>query len=470
MNHPSPRRTPSDGPSRQPSRREFIRHSGLVAAGATLAAAGVSPVHAAEDNLIRLALIGCGGRGAGAVANALSVPNGNAQLVAAADVFQPRLDAALKNLTREFGAAIDVPTDRQFVGFDAYRHAIDCLRPGDVALLTTHAAFRPTHFEYAVQKGVNVFMEKSFAPDPVGIRRIIQAGEAALEKNLKIAAGLMCRHSPARQTLIQRMRDGALGQIQLIRAYRMDSGGGLGPRKADDSELLWQVRRAPWFLWGSSGRFIGLMVHQIDECCWIKDAWPISAHGVGGRIANSPDYSENHDSYSIEYTFADGAKAMVVGRYIPNCYNEFATFVHGTKCAAQFSGDIHAPTVHTYRDQRIAADNIDWSYGYQPDKAWSTRFRGRESPWQEEWNVLLAAIREDRPHNEAKRAAYSDLAAIMGRAAVHSGKIITWDEALTSDFQFCAYVDTMNENSAPPILPDAQGRYAPPVPGAWKEI
>jgi len=212
------------------------------------------------------------------------------------------------------------------------------------------------------------------------------------------------------------------------------------------------------------------MVHQIDECCWIKDAWPVSVHGVGGRIANSPDYSENHASYSIEYTFADGTKAMVVGRYIPNCYNEFATFVHGTKCAAQFSGDIHAPTVHTYRDQRVSPDNIDWSYGYKADKAWSTRFRGAESPWQEEWNVLLAAIRDDRPHNEAKRAAYSDLASIMGRAAVHSGKVITWDEALASDFQFCPNIDTLNENSPPPVMPDAEGRYAPPVPGAWKEI
>ena len=161
---------------------------------------------------------------------------------------------------------------------------------------------------------------------------------------------------------------------------------------------------------------------------------------------------------------------MVVGRYISNCHNEFATFAHGTKCAAQFSGDIHAPTVHTYKDQRVAADNIDWNYGYKAGRSWSTRYRGAESPWQEEWNVLLAAIRNDRPHNEAKRAAYSDLASIMGRAAVHSGKIVTWDEAMQSKFRFCPNIDTLNENSPPPVQPDAQGRYAPPVPGAWTEI
>ncbi len=452
------------------SRRGFVKSSGTLAAGSVLAGVAIPHVHAAEDNTIRLALIGCGGRGTGAVANALTVPNGNAKLVAMADLFPKRIEISHKNLAREFDAAVDVPADRQFIGFDAYRKAIDCLRPGDVALLTTHSAFRPIHLEYAVEKGVNVFMEKSFASDPVGIRRIIRAGEAAEKKNLKIAAGLMCRHSPARQALIRKIRDGELGDIQLIRAYRMSSASRLSPHPEGEDELMYQIRRSPFFLWASSGRFIGLMVHQIDECCWLKDAWPVSAHGVGGRMADSPDCSENHDSYSIEYTFADGTKAMVVGRYLNNCLNDFSTFVHGTKCAAQFSGNIHAPTVRTYKDQRVTDDNVAWSYGFKEDSTWSTRYRGQESPWQEEWNVLLAAIRDDRPHNEAKRAAYSDLASIMGRAAVHSGKIITWDEAMASDFQFCPDLDTMTESTPPPVQPNAEGRYAPPVPGQWTEI
>ena len=452
------------------SRRGFVKSSGTLAAGSVLAGAAIPHVHAAEDNTIRLALIGCGGRGTGAAANALTVPNGNAKLVAMADLFPKRIEISHKNLAREFGPAVDVPADRQFTGFDAYRKAIDCLRPGDVALLTTHSAFRPPHLEYAVEKGVHVFMEKSFAPDPVGIRRIIRAGEAAEKKNLKVAAGLMCRHSPARQALIQKIRDGELGEIPLIRAYRMAGASRLSPRPEGEPELMYQIRRSPHFMWASSGRFIGLMVHQIDECCWIKDAWPVSAHGVGGRMADSPDCSENHDSYSIEYTFPDGAKAMVVGRYLNNCYNDFSTFVHGTKCAAQFSGNIHAPTVHTYKDQRTTDDNIAWEYGFKEDSTWSTRYRGKESPWQEEWNVLLAAIRDDRPHNEAKRAAYSDLASIMGRAAVHSGKVITWEEAMTSDFQFCPEIDTMSESTPPPILPNDEGRYAPPVPGQATEV
>jgi predicted dehydrogenase len=441
------------------SRREFLALTGKVAATSALVGVAIPHVHAGEDNTIRLAIVGCGGRGSGAVGNALSAPGGPVKLIAMADLFEDRLKGSYKALSEQFGPKVDVPPERRFVGLDAYQKAIDCLRPGDVALCTTHAAFRPTHVAYAVQKGVHVFMEKNFAPDPGGAQQILKAGEAAEKKNLKIAAGVMCRHSSARQALIQRMRDGAMGQIQLIRAFRMDSGGGMGPFPKGENELLWQIRRAYYFNWTSSGLFLELMIHQIDECCWIKDAWPVAAHGVGGRTAASQDCSQNLDSYSIEYTFADGTKAMVTGRYISNCYNEFATFVHGTKCAAQFSGNIHAPTVHTYKDQRVAADNIDW----KPEAE-------KVNPWQAEWNSLLDDIRNDRPHNEARRAAYSTLAAIMGRAAVHSGKIITWDEIMASKFQFCSNVAGLTKDSPAPVQADKNGRYAAPVPGAYSEI
>ncbi len=333
------------------------------------------------------------------------------------------------------------------------------MRPGDVVLCTTHAAFRPIHVEYAVAKGINVFMEKNFAPDPGGIKRILRAGEAAEAKGLKIGAGVMCRHSSARQALIQRMRDGAMGDIQLIRAYRMDSGYRMGRLNPQPSELLAQIRIPYQFFWTSSGIFLELMIHQIDECCWIKDGWPVTAHGVGGRGPDSTDCAQNFDTYSVEYTFADGTKALVTGRYIPKCRNDFATFVHGTKCAAQFSGDIHAPTVQMYKDQRIERANTAW----RPE-------RETVDPWQAEWNVLLDAVRNNKPHNEAKRAAYSNLAAIMGRAAVHSGQTLTWDEALASDFKFCADVDGLSEHSPAPVTADANGRYPVPVPGVWREV
>ena len=442
------------------SRRRFLSGVGKVAAGSALAGVAIPRVHAAEDNTIRLALIGCGGRGSGAVVNAFDAPGGPVKLVAMADLFENRLKTSHKILSEQHPDKVDVPPERQFIGFDAYRHAIDCLRPGDVALLTTYPAFRVVHLDYAVEKGVNVFMEKSFAVDPPAVRRMIKAGEAAKAKNLKIAAGLMCRHSKNRQELIKRIRDGQLGQIQLIRAYRMEGCGPMGPKPAGETnEIYWQIRNSIWFLWVSGGLFAEMDIHQIDEICWLKDAYPVSAHGIGGRAANSTDCSQIVDSYSVEWTFADGAKAYDVVRYLPNCHNEFDTFVHGTKCAAQFSGPIHAGIVHTYKDQRCAKDNIDW-------QAPKEKF----TPWDAEWHVLLDAIRNDRPHNEAKRAALSNLTDIMGRAAVHSGKIITWDEAMASNFQFCKDIDHLNENSPPPVKADAHGRYPTPVPGQWSEI
>jgi len=444
---------------RTTSRRSFLKSTGSVAVGASVAAGLTSRAYAAPDNTIQLALIGCGGRGSGAVANACRAPGGPVKLVAMADLFENRLQSSLNRLSKAFKDKVDVPPERRFVGFDAYRKAIDCLRAGDIAMLTGYTAWRPIQLDYAVQKGVHVFMEKPFAVDPPAVRQIIKAGEEADKKNLKIAAGLMCRHSQARQELIKRIRDGAMGRIQLIRAYRMGGGGQVGPRKANEKELAWQIRRRVAFFWPSGGLFGELTIHQIDEICWLKDAWPVSAHGLGGRAPNNKSVGQIFDTYSIEYTFADGTKAIAVARYIPRCHRDFSTYVHGTKCAAQFSGNVHAPIVHTYKDQRMTRDNIDWKAGREPC-----------GPHQAEWNVLLDAIRKDRPHNEARRAALANLVEIMGRAAVHSGKIITWDKALASKFQFCSNIAALDWDTPAPVQADSAGRYPVPIPGKWSEI
>lgn len=458
MKDPIPTPSPLSAPSLT-SRRRFLQTSGGLAGASALAGVALPRVHAAGEDSVRLAIVGCGPRGSGAVGNALSSPNGSCKLVAMADLVQEKLLSSRENLFKQFPDQVDVPSDRQFIGFDAYKHAIDCLRPGDIALLTTRAAFRPTHFDYAVSKGVNVFMEKSFAADPGGIHQLLKAAELSEQKGLKVACGLQCRHSKARQALIEKMRAGEMGMITFIRAYRMQSGGMMGPRKGDDNELLWQLRHPMATLWTSAGTWLDNMIHQVDECCWIKDAWPIAAQGVGGRVAGSTDCSQNLDNYGIEYTFADGAKALVNGRFVPKCFNEFATFAHGTKCAAQFSGMTHAATVQLYKDQRIEKDNIVWAA--EKESA---------SPWQAEWDDFLTAIRQNQPHNEVKRSALANLAAIMGRAAVHSGQVITWEQAMASRFYFCPNQDQFTLETPPPVLPDAEGRYPAPVAGKWTEI
>ncbi|HOW66491.1 MAG TPA: Gfo/Idh/MocA family oxidoreductase [Candidatus Paceibacterota bacterium] len=441
------------------SRRAFLSRSGGVLVGAALADAAGPFVHAAGTDIVRLALIGCGGRGSGAAVNAFESSQGPVKLIAMADFFENRLDAAYANLSAKYSRQMEVPLDRRFTGFNAWRQAIDCLRPGDVAMLCGYAGFRPQQLEYAVEKGVNVFMEKSFATDPPAVRRVIQAGAAAEKKNLKIAAGLQCRHSRNRHQLIERIRNGELGDLQLIRAYRMQPCGWLPQRPPAEKELFWQIRHFTDFFWVSGGLFAEMNIHQIDEICWLKDAYPVSAHGVCGRAANNTDCGQGLDSFTVEWTFADGAKALDVVRWLPNCHEEFATYVHGTKCAAQFSGNVHEGTVHTYKNQRCDRDNIAW----QAEKE-------TVSPWQAEWDNLLQAIRQNQPHNEAKRAALSNLADIIGRAAMHSGKVITWDEAMASNFSFCPNIDTLTEDSPPPVQADAAGHYPVPIPGKWTEV
>lgn len=453
---------PSTSPSSSSSplsRRAFLARGTALAAGTALAGVSVPAVHAGEDNTIRLALIGCGGRGTGAAGDAFESKHGPVRLVAMADLFPQRLEQSYRTLQEKYPNQVAVPPEQRFLGFDAYRKAIDCLRPGDVAMLTNFAGFRPGQLEYAVAKGVNVFMEKSFGPDAPSLRRIIAAGQAAKQKNLKIAAGLQCRHSVNRQALIQRIRDGQLGDIQLIRAYRMQPVGGLGRRPPNENELLWQIRHFIHFFWVSGGLFAEMNIHQIDEICWIKGAYPVTAHAVGGRAANNTDCGQGLDSFTIEWTFADGTKALDVVRWLPKCHTEFATYIHGTKCAAQFSGWSHEGAVHTYKDQQCRPDNIAWRAP-----------RETVSPWQAEWDNLLDAIRQDKPHNEAERAALSNVADLMGRAAAHMGRVITWDEMLASNFQFCPNIDDLTETSPAPVTADAQGRYPVPVPGVWNEI
>lgn len=443
------------------SRRQFLKQSGSFAAGAAVLGSLASAVLASEDNTIRLALIGCGGRGTGAVGDALSVPDsGPVKLYAMADLLEGRMARSYDALKKKFNNKIDVSPDRKFLGFDAYRKAIDILRPGDIAMCTTRAYIRSVHVEYAIREGINVFMEKPFASDPGGLHRLLRAGEQAEKKNVKVLAGLQCRHSPARQALIERIRDGAMGEIPLIRANRLGGGGWLRNQGDNANKLMSQLQfgRAHLF-WIGSGHMVDNLIHQVDECCWIKDGWPVAVHGLGGRVPRSKDCGQNIDVYSMEFTFADGTKAFCGFRRINKTRSQFATYIHGTKCAAQFSGRTHAATVHMFKDQRIEKGNVSW-----------TPTKDVYSPWQYEWNVFIDSIRNDRPHNEVKRAVYSDLTTLMGRAACHIGQTVTWDQMMKSNFQFCDYLDDLDYDSPAPVKADENGQFPVPIPGRWKEI
>jgi myo-inositol 2-dehydrogenase / D-chiro-inositol 1-dehydrogenase len=442
------------------TRRYFLKTSGSALAGAALAAplAMPRPGYAAEANTIRIALVGCGGRGTGAASNALST-KGPAKLVALADVFPDRIERSHKALTEKLSARMDVPPERQFIGFDAYKKAIDVLGKGDLVLLATPAAFRPIHLEYAVEKGVNVFMEKSFAADAPGIRRVVRAGEAATQNNLKVASGLMWRHDPAREETVRRLHDGAIGEIILLRTYRMHGPVGFHPRQPGESELAHQIRNYSCFDWLNASFFVDWLIHNIDVCCWAKNAWPVSVQGQGARVART-DPDQMLDQYSVEYTFADGAKLFAQGRHVAGCWDLFSDFAQGAKGSALLMESLAAARPRIYKGQAQTSENLVWRYhGPTVD------------PYQREHDLLFEAIRNDKPCNETERAAKACLVSIMGRMAAESGLVITYDDALASSLELAPGLDKVTSLDAPaPVAPDAAGKYPVPVPGRTKVL
>ena len=440
------------------SRREFLKNTGRVAAASALVAGTIPKVHAAESNTIKVALIGCGGRGTGAVANALSVPHGPIKLVAMADVFDSRLKSSYENLNRKFAEQMDVPAERKFVSFDGYKSAMDCLSPGDVVILTTPCAFRGLHFSYAIEKGLNVFMEKPLTADAPTSRLMFKLGEESVKKNLKVGVGLMCRHCKARQELFERIQDGEIGDITLLRAYRMAGPTGsaaVGPKPDNISELLYQIRNFHGFLWASGGAVSDFLIHNIDESCWMKNDWPVQAKASGGRHYRGDNVDQNFDSYSIEYTFGDGTKLLVNGRTIPGCHQEFASYAHGTKGSAVISSRAHTPAKsRIYSGHNFSKQDLTWAFpGPEPN------------PYQLEWNVLIDAIRNDKVHNEVERGTKASLVTSMGRMAAHTGQLVTYDEMLNHEHEFAPNLDKLTLASAAPLPSGDSGKYPIPLPG-----
>ncbi|MEN6457499.1 MAG: Gfo/Idh/MocA family oxidoreductase [Thermoguttaceae bacterium] len=444
------------------TRREFLEGAGRIATASALAGTSIPAVHAAEQNTIRLALIGSGSRGGGATIDALSVANGPIELVAMADVFQERLEGTYHRVAaaiRKEGCSgtINVPKDRQFVGFDAYRKAMDCLKPGDVAILAAPPAFRWPHYQYAIEKGLHVFIEKPLAVDGPTARRMLALGREASKKNLKTGVGLVIRHCRARQALHERIRDGQIGDIVALRTYRMQSlvAGYIGRNETGLSELLYQVQRFHAFLWASGGAFSDYYIHTIDECCWMKDALPVEAQANGGRHSRGEMIDQNFDHYSVEYTFADGAKLFAFGRCMPGCYQEFSSYAHGTKGLGVITTSGHlAGRCRTYRGQAVAKRNLLWQFP-----------KAEENPYRLEWWDLIEAIRQDKPYNEVECGVNASIVASMGRMAAHTGRVVTFDAMLNCQHEFAPDVDKLTMTSPAPLQAGPDGRYPVPQPG-----
>jgi predicted dehydrogenase len=461
---PSPTPLP---PSPTASRRTFLGASS-AAALATMTTSGTATaatpaVHPGGSDEIRVALIGCGGRGAGAAADALSVPDASIRLYAIADIFQQQIDNKRKGLSNQFKEKVDVSDDRCFVGMEAYKQAIDCLRPGiDIAAFATPPAFRAAHVAYAIEKGVHVFMEKPISIDGPSTKRILELANKADAKNLKVGVGLMCRHSVARRELFDRLQNGEAGELLNFYGYRehgpvMPMDLYPGPPEGT-SELFWQCKRFHNFIWASGGIFSDFYVHHVDEVCWMKNAWPVKAEAIGGRHFQGKVNDQNFDSYGVEWTFADGAKFFYSGRTMTDCEKKFGVFGQGSKGAFTISERGHSPAKSTiYKGQAMDKDNILWTAA-QPEK----------SPYRIEWEDLVAAIQSNTPYNEAKRGAEASLVTAMGRFAAHTGKTVTFQEMLDCPDDLTAGVAVLTDTSPAILAADADGRYPVPMPGQFK--
>ncbi|MEX2574852.1 MAG: Gfo/Idh/MocA family oxidoreductase [Balneolaceae bacterium] len=424
------------------SRKTFLGSSAALVGGALLHSLPVeASAYVSGGEPLKLALIGCGSRGTGAAVQALRSVR-PVELVAMADIFRDMLDRSYDNLTgiEDVQPFVQVPEEHKFVGLDAYKEAIDL---ADVVILATPPAFRPLHFEAAVQADKHVFLEKALATDGPGVRTILSAGKLAKEKNLSVVVGLQYRYSLEYIELVNRIKEGGIGDIVSANTQRFGGHITLIRREPEQTELEFQLRNWRYFNWQWGGSPVGLNIHHTDIVNWVKEAYPVQAHGVGGRAAlNDPDHGDIFDHYSIEYQYEDGTKMHSPIRTIDGCHTNAAFYLQGTDGTADLRGGIQnrkGETVWRYRD-------ID-----------------DPSPYQREIDILFQSILDGKGVNDTEWGAHSTLTAIMGRMAAHSGQIIRREDALNSDLRLVPELHSFEDEA--PVLPNEDGTYNVPVPG-----
>ena len=433
------------------SRRDFLRNSSLLVAGGAIAANSLSIAQAAHSfgsDTIKIGLVGCGGRGTGAAIQAMNTSGGEVKLVAMGDVFADRMQASYRTAKGQHGEKVDVPKDKQFVGFDAYKSVIDS--DVDLVILATTPGFRPLHFEYAVSKGKHVFMEKPVATDPAGVRKVLEATKLAKEKSLAVGVGLQRRHEPRYKETIQRLQDGMIGDIVLARVYWNGQTPWVRPRQDGQTEMEYQMRNWYYFNWLCGDHIVEQHIHNLDVINWLKNAYPKTANGMGGcQVRKGKDYGETFDHHMVEFTYGDGTVMSSQCRHIPGCWNSVAEHVHGTKGYADVSGTkIYDPK-----------GNVLYNYG-----------RGGGDGHQQEHHDLFADLRAGRIPNEGEAGALSTMTAIFGRMATYSGQVLDWDKCLNSQIVTSPVDKFTSMQDEPPTKPNADGLYNVPMPGQTKVV
>ncbi len=425
------------------SRRHFVKDSSLIAGGVLLAP---SLLMASTKSTLKLAVIGCGGRGTGAVVQALKADK-DVKLVAMSDAFKDRLDKSLTSLSKIFDTSrIDVPATKQFIGFGSYKKAID---EADVVILTTPPGFRPQHFEYAISQGKHVFMEKPVATDVVGVKKVLAAAKMAKEKKLNVVVGLQRRYQRSYLEAYETIKKGAIGDIISGQVYWNSGGVWVKPRQESWSEMTYQMRNWYYFNWICGDHILEQHIHNIDVANWFIGEFPLKAQGMGGRqVRTGKDHGEIFDHHFVEFEYPGGAVISSQCRHQRNCLTRVAEIFQGTNGTASLSGSGHA--VLTSRKNHVIYDH---------------NRENNPSPYQTEHDQLFKAIRTGAYINNGDYGAKSTMSAILGRMATYSGKQITWEQAMNSNYQIVPDEDTLSWESIPPTTCDENGNYPIPTPG-----
>ena len=425
------------------SRRTFLKTGAATLVGGALFESIPHNAYAQSNETIRIGLVGCGGRGTGAAFEALRASK-SVKLVAMGDAFEDMLNGSYAKLSAQFKDQVDVPQSRRFVGLDAYAEVIaQC----DAVLLATPPPFRPAHFEEAIRAGKHVFMEKPLAVDVPGYRKIMEVGKLAEEKKLNVVVGLQNRYDTSNQAMMDKIRDGMIGDIASVDVYYNVGAPRIHARKPGQTELEYQLRNWRYFTWLWGGQLAGQTIHQIDVINWLMQDYPDFASGIGGRQQfTGPNQGNTFDHQYVEYVYPNGVKMHVQSRNMDNCGVRMGFHIRGTK---------------GYADERCRI--------FKPDNELVWRFRDSDEPvgsTQLEQNAFFNAIAKGPYINDTEYGAKSTLTTIIGRMASHSGQPVKLDEALASDLAIVP--DNLSWDMKMPDAPDANGNYEVPVPGRTK--
>jgi predicted dehydrogenase len=410
----------------------------------------VPGAHAAPENHLKLAVIGCGGRGTGAVFQAFETGH-PIKLVAMADAFRDRIDSSFKPIMEKYGAdKVDVPEERKYTGFEGYKQAI---ADADVVILASPPGFRPSHFEEAVRQGKQIFMEKPVATDAAGIRRVLAAAEIAKSKKLNVVVGLQRHYQDNYRESIKRIHDGEIGDITGGQVYWNDGGVWVRERKPGMTEMEYQMRNWYYFNWLCGDHITEQHVHNIDVANWVKQGYPVKAEGTGGRqVRTGKEHGEIFDHHVITFTYADGSVIHSECRHFPGATNRVDETFQGTKGKVFLSAGNHGVMT-------------DW----KGNPIYNHSRENQPNPYQQEHDELWAAIvKGEYKFADAENAAKSTMTSIMGRYATYSGKALSWDEALNGTVDL--FPDTLAWDALPKVLPGPDGYYPHAIPGKTKVI